>query len=703
MPILNVAGGGINLAQRVMDCGDGGHVLLSKAAAEILGQFSTWQAVIHDFGEHAVKHGVRIQVFNAFDAEFGNPQMPSKLHPRHQILSAAFPAPSRRSSIEKRNRVQMIRRVRHDWIDGVLHKSLWKVARLEPGLTVEPDVVESTLVLERPFTKCRVLPPETRISEVYDEQVGQLLILGAAGTGKTTALLELAQALLDRAQKDDDHPIPVILNLSSWPRQRAEPLTKWLVSELNYRYDVPWTMAEQWVTTESIIPLLDGLDEVPQVHRLACVRSINDFRREHGLLPLAVCSRYDDYRRIESRLRLPGSVILQPLTKQKVEEYLANPLPALESLRVAVRNDPGLYDLFDTPLMLAVGILGLGSSMTLMVPWQSTLEQRRARLFARYVDSMFARRKEISDLARERAMAYLSWLAFTLLRLSQTTFNLESLDQEWLLPTTGIWKFRSAFVLATGLACALGIGFIFAPILGAVGLLTGNTVPGRLYWVFVLLILPIIAGTLGALIGFVLGIVGGVAAILTHALEKYRPVDQIILSWQAMTKGLVQIMDGSIACGFAAVSCAIDRAFIPGELQVARPNDGTRRSLRSAARIALLQGSCVALLFFLATLVREALEALPNGRIHLAWLLLLPALGVSLGILFALEKGGGFWLRHWVVRMLLWRSSKAPMRLIRFLDSASDCLFLRKVGGGYIFAHRLLMEYFASLYESGSV
>jgi transposase len=75
----NVAGGGINFAQRVMDCGDGGHILVSKALADVLQQLSAWKAAIHDLGEHEVKHGVRIHLFNVFTDEFGNSQIPSKL------------------------------------------------------------------------------------------------------------------------------------------------------------------------------------------------------------------------------------------------------------------------------------------------------------------------------------------------------------------------------------------------------------------------------------------------------------------------------------------------------------------------------------------------------------------------------------------------------------------------------------------------
>src|SRR5881275_2188395 len=75
----NAAGVGINVAQRVMDCGDAGHILLSQRVAEDLAQYSEWQPQLHDMGEVEVKHGVRIHIFNLYSKELGNPEVPEKL------------------------------------------------------------------------------------------------------------------------------------------------------------------------------------------------------------------------------------------------------------------------------------------------------------------------------------------------------------------------------------------------------------------------------------------------------------------------------------------------------------------------------------------------------------------------------------------------------------------------------------------------
>src|SRR5437763_540649 len=76
----NVAGAGINIAQRVMECGDAGHILVSKHVAEDLEQDDRWRSLLHDLGACEAKHGMRVEVANLFSAEIGNPQLPTKFH-----------------------------------------------------------------------------------------------------------------------------------------------------------------------------------------------------------------------------------------------------------------------------------------------------------------------------------------------------------------------------------------------------------------------------------------------------------------------------------------------------------------------------------------------------------------------------------------------------------------------------------------------
>src|SRR3984893_15275490 len=77
----NIAGAGINLAQRVMDCGDAGHILLSKRVADDLAPYAKWRPYLHEIGECQVKHGVRIQLVSLHNGDVGNPQLPRQLQP----------------------------------------------------------------------------------------------------------------------------------------------------------------------------------------------------------------------------------------------------------------------------------------------------------------------------------------------------------------------------------------------------------------------------------------------------------------------------------------------------------------------------------------------------------------------------------------------------------------------------------------------
>jgi TolB-like protein/class 3 adenylate cyclase/Flp pilus assembly protein TadD len=90
----NVAGAGINMAQRVMDCGDAGHILLSKHVAEDLEEYPHWQPHLHELGECEVKHGVRVSLINLYTRDLGNPQLPEKLK-QAQLEQAARAAATR--------------------------------------------------------------------------------------------------------------------------------------------------------------------------------------------------------------------------------------------------------------------------------------------------------------------------------------------------------------------------------------------------------------------------------------------------------------------------------------------------------------------------------------------------------------------------------------------------------------------------------
>jgi class 3 adenylate cyclase len=93
----NIAGAGINIAQRVMDCGDAGHILISKRVADDLEHYPQWRSLLHELGECEVKHGLRISLLNLYDENAGNPELPEnfrRLKAKSQTTPGAAPAKS---------------------------------------------------------------------------------------------------------------------------------------------------------------------------------------------------------------------------------------------------------------------------------------------------------------------------------------------------------------------------------------------------------------------------------------------------------------------------------------------------------------------------------------------------------------------------------------------------------------------------------
>src|SRR5205085_8058652 len=98
----NVAGAGINTAQRVMDCGDAGHILVSKRVADDLAQDRLWQPHLHELGEVELKHGQQVGIVNLYTEELGNPRPPEKFAPLKQKQDASITARDTSSTLRDR-------------------------------------------------------------------------------------------------------------------------------------------------------------------------------------------------------------------------------------------------------------------------------------------------------------------------------------------------------------------------------------------------------------------------------------------------------------------------------------------------------------------------------------------------------------------------------------------------------------------------
>lgn len=135
----NVVGGGVNLAQRVMDSGDAGHILVSRNVAEVLEQVSHWRPMLHDLGEHLVKHDVPLRLFNLYDHEVGNPAIPEKLRQERAANETRSTAPPIATAAPATDAPKDLKRRKALWaVCGLLALGLasipaWNALRPNPG------------------------------------------------------------------------------------------------------------------------------------------------------------------------------------------------------------------------------------------------------------------------------------------------------------------------------------------------------------------------------------------------------------------------------------------------------------------------------------------------------------------------------------------------------------------------------------------
>ncbi|WP_235112499.1 hypothetical protein [Acaryochloris sp. 'Moss Beach'] len=164
-----------------------------------------------------------------------------------QVPKASLSAAKLLSQEEYRWRQVLISKVQQFWIDGVLANSLHRQVLIELGLEERSDSVSNPLdgIEEFPTNPRQFLPMGTSAADVF-EDIGAgrtLLILGEPGAGKTVTLLKLAESLIKRTTEDLSQPLPVVVNLSSWAKQR-KPINEWLAQELYEIYTVSKTLGK---------------------------------------------------------------------------------------------------------------------------------------------------------------------------------------------------------------------------------------------------------------------------------------------------------------------------------------------------------------------------------------------------------------------------------------------------------------------------
>ncbi len=670
------------------------------------------------------------------------------------IAQVVLPPPA----IQEQNRVRFLARLRFQY-DELWEQSLQGVALITLGLTEKPDAVlhHAELLLHVPPPPERSLPEGTSITDVYDQSGQGLLILGEPGAGKSTLLLGLARQLVERAERDPVLPLPVILPLSSWAVKQP-PFTEWLAAQLSLIYDVPFRLSRAWVQTNQVLPLLDGLNEVSLAYREACVAAITSYHVEH-LTSIVVSSRTAEYFGLSKRLPLNNAVIVQPLTPQQASAYLASMGVSTMAFRSnlvleELATTPLLLNLLLLNLQVTSSIedlLAVGS------PNVRTLQRR---FFASYVQGAFRRGPFNADYPPQLAIRWLAWLAQQLVRSNQTVFYIEQIQPTW-LPEGRLQHLHHRITrigfeglvigLTVGLIGGLAGGLVVGLASGFVGGLVGGASCYFVYdrrgtikpaetivwsWVrarqnTVVLLMASLAIEVsilslgwfkpslfnGIAFGLIGGLVGGASCYFVYDRRgTIKPTEIIIWSWAQVRQIIVVSLMASLVIGvsilslswsklglFYGISFGLISTLLPLLFLVLIggsrsetfdyhrhiiPNEGILRSARNGLLLGLPCGAlCGLLVGLFLGLLRGISTGLSGGLV----------IGVLVGMLVWIFNGGRAWVEHFILRALLRYAGYAPWNYSRFLDYATDHTILRKVGGGYIFQHRLLFEYFSNL------
>ncbi|MER5546068.1 NACHT domain-containing protein [Streptomyces sp. NPDC002589] len=278
----------------------------------------------------------------------------------------------------------------------------------------------------------------TSVRALY-EDTDDLVVLGSPGMGKTTQLARLAHRMAMEVLNgpDDREPpyIPVYLRLDTY---RGEPIEEWLAAAMTTYEGISGLLVRTWLSEHRLLPVLDGLDEVPERDRPKCVAELRRLRR---LCPgMAVGCRTDeaDLRRLAQDLRALRYVEIQPPSRRDVQEFLEEDREALADVHAALEEDPELWPLFQSPMMLGFIRLTYRNRPADDLRAPGSLIERRDRIFDAYTRECLRRERPRPDDTPERTLTWLTWLARTLTARGEHVLFLDRLDLSWLSRAEGI-------------------------------------------------------------------------------------------------------------------------------------------------------------------------------------------------------------------------------------------------------------------------
>ena len=626
-------------------------------------------------------------------------------------LGQANPRTQQLTRQEYRQRQSLLSHVKGAWIEGVLEPSLHNRTLLKLDLETRSDAVEHSF---RGADKSPTVPDESlewlRTTEIF-EQMGTgrtLLILGDPGSGKTIELLKLAERLIERTEEDLSRPVPVVLNLSSWAIERLS-IADWLVEDLKDQYGASKALVKKCVEQEELLLLIDGLDEVQTEYRNDCVSALNQFLEDHSTTEMVVCSRLQDYEKLSERLKLRSAIYIRPITPEYIDWYLEDVGKPLAGLKTVLNQDKKLEEFAQTPLILNVMSWAYYEYSAIEVLNQlSSTRQRRQRLFDTYIKRMFDRKELPQAYSSKQTQQWLTWLARQMNQTSQTSFFIEKLQPGWLQMSTERMAYDVGRTLFIPLTVAISFGLIFSIFWLLSGLTESQVKPLGIKPTEFLLVDAILA--LG--LGIIFFMMQNFFSMGIEGKNKFRKdietVETLKWSWREAKNGLISVRKGIwrafvlIPLGWLIPLLYLISLLVMSPFMVlifgfrgptipedrGTPNIGIRRSVLNAGILGILAMGFAMLLsypfLFLGHWSSSFLQYVA---------LIIPAIfGVVAG-------GGDAAIKHLYLRVILYLKGYSPWNYTRFLNDATDRLFMKQAGRSYIFIHRMLQDHFAGNYS----
>ncbi|MFD9062898.1 NACHT domain-containing protein [Kitasatospora purpeofusca] len=246
---------------------------------------------------------------------------------------------------------------------------------------------------------------ENSILVAHKRAFGHLLVLGEAGSGKTHLIHQVMNQMLAEASSDTDEPIPFYLSLSRWDGD-SDSMWDWCVSEIAATYSVGRSFLEGWRERGGMALLLDGLDDLRLKDRRQCVSEINSMLSDWVGMPVIVACRTREYGEIGKRLRLRGSLEIDPISSKGVLDIIQALGSGHAGLMKAVVVDRSLRSLLQSPLFLALAISTYEGSDHEEVPKG---KNARESLIERYLEISRSRSGlSRSDFGRDTWLPYIA-------------------------------------------------------------------------------------------------------------------------------------------------------------------------------------------------------------------------------------------------------------------------------------------------------